>query len=57
MELMPRLPDIISLQLAVEANGHSFGASLFDVLRRCTGVKKLYLGFLVTENQLEVILL
>ncbi|KAM0891035.1 hypothetical protein ACQ4PT_026652 [Festuca glaucescens] len=52
MEHMPRLPDITSLELCVVANGHSFGASSFDVLRRCPGVKKLDLHFLL-ESQLE----
>jgi hypothetical protein len=53
---MPRLPCITSLALFVAASGHSFGASLFDVLRRCTGVKELVLDFM-PQNQLEVILL
>ncbi|XP_047061582.1 putative F-box/FBD/LRR-repeat protein At4g03220 [Lolium rigidum] len=52
MEHMPRLPDITSLELCVVANGHSFGANAFDVLRRCPGVKKLDLDFL-SESQLE----
>uniref|UniRef100_A0ACD5VV12 Uncharacterized protein n=1 Tax=Avena sativa TaxID=4498 RepID=A0ACD5VV12_AVESA len=52
MEHMPRLPYITSLKLQVAANGHSLGATSFDVLRRCTGVKKLYLNFL-PESQLE----
>jgi hypothetical protein len=56
MEHMPRLPDITFLRLGVVANGHSFGASTFDVLRSCTGVKVLVLDFL-SEDQLEVILL
>uniref|UniRef100_A0ACD5VL57 Uncharacterized protein n=1 Tax=Avena sativa TaxID=4498 RepID=A0ACD5VL57_AVESA len=52
MEHMPRLSDITSLKLGVIANGHSLGAISFDVLRRCTGVKKLDLNFLL-ECQLE----
>jgi hypothetical protein len=53
---MPSLPNITFLMLSLIVWGHSFGASLFDVLRRCTGVKKLHLDF-VPENQSEVILL
>jgi hypothetical protein len=56
MEHMPRLPDVTFLRLCVVANGHSFGASSFDVLRSCTGVEVLVLDFL-SKNQLEVILL
>ncbi|CAM0880059.1 unnamed protein product [Alopecurus aequalis] len=53
IEHMPRLPDVTFLALGVIAYGHSFGASSFDVLRRCTGVKKLDLDF-VAEIQLKV---
>jgi hypothetical protein len=56
MEQMPRLPYVTLLDLGVAAYGHSFGTSLFDILRRCTGVKQLELDF-VPEIQLEVILL
>jgi hypothetical protein len=56
MEHMPRLPNITYLALCVMAYGHSFGASSFDVLRRCTSAKKLDLYFL-PEKELEVILL
>jgi hypothetical protein len=54
--LHSRLPHITYLELCVVANGHSFGANAFDVLRRCPGVKKLDLDF-PSESQLEVILL
>ncbi|CAM0880055.1 unnamed protein product [Alopecurus aequalis] len=53
MEPMPRLPDITTLELGVVAYGHSFGASLFDILRKCSGVKELDLDFL-PEDKLEV---
>jgi hypothetical protein len=56
MEYMPRLRNVTFLALGVMAHGHSFGASSFDVLRMCTGVKKLDLDFL-PESELEVILL
>ncbi|KAM0841017.1 hypothetical protein ACQ4PT_059300 [Festuca glaucescens] len=54
-ENMPSLPNITFLALGLIIWGHSFGASSFDVLRRCTGVKKLHLDFF-PENQIEVVL-
>jgi hypothetical protein len=54
MEEMPRLPCLILLSLNLEAKGHSFGASLFHVLRMCTGVRKLALAFGVSTEQLKV---
>uniref|UniRef100_A0ACD5VMS5 Uncharacterized protein n=1 Tax=Avena sativa TaxID=4498 RepID=A0ACD5VMS5_AVESA len=51
MEHMPSLPYVTFLALGVVAYGHSFGASSFDVISRCTGVKQLDLDFL-QENEL-----
>ena len=45
MEYMTKIPDIAFLSRDVMANGHSFGASSFHVLRLCTGVRKLALEF------------
>jgi hypothetical protein len=56
MEEMPRLPYVTLLSLNLEAQGHSFGASLFHVLRMCTSVRKLALAFDVSTEQLKVIL-
>jgi hypothetical protein len=56
MEHMPKFPYVTLVALGVVGYGHSFGSSLFAVLRRCTGVKELDLDF-VPEIQLEVILL
>jgi hypothetical protein len=56
MEHMPKFPYVTLVALGVVGYGHSFGSSLFAVLRRCTGVKELDLDFL-PEIQLEVILL
>ena len=43
MEDMTILPDIMTLDVRVIANEHAFGASLFHVLRLCSGIKKLTL--------------
>ncbi|XP_047066959.1 uncharacterized protein LOC124674950 isoform X2 [Lolium rigidum] len=43
MEGMTIFPVISSLRVVVMARGHSFGASLFHVLRMCTGVRRLIL--------------
>ena len=43
MEDMTILPDIMTLDVRVIANEHAFGASLFQVLRLCSGIKKLTL--------------
>ncbi|CAM0905229.1 unnamed protein product [Alopecurus aequalis] len=43
MEDMTTFPVISSLKILVMAKGHSFGASLFHVLRLCTGLRRLTL--------------
>ncbi|XBI62735.1 hypothetical protein VPH35_043296 [Triticum aestivum] len=53
MEDMPRLPYILFLSVNVAANEHSFGASLFHVLRLCSSVRKLTIAFDVSTRQLE----
>ncbi|KAK1646911.1 hypothetical protein QYE76_064716 [Lolium multiflorum] len=45
MEHMPKL-HITILALGIIADGHCFGASVFDVLMRCRGLKRLDLDFL-----------
>uniref|UniRef100_A0A8R7TK74 F-box/LRR-repeat protein 15/At3g58940/PEG3-like LRR domain-containing protein n=1 Tax=Triticum urartu TaxID=4572 RepID=A0A8R7TK74_TRIUA len=54
MEDMTRLPNITLLTLDVMTKGHSFGASLFHILRMCTGVRKLALVFLGKPSNLKV---
>jgi len=46
MEDMKVLPDHEVLFLNVLANGHSFGASSFHVLRMCVGIRMLVLTLL-----------
>lgn len=55
IEDMTRLPGVTFLSLLMMANGHSFGATLFHVLRMCTGVRKLALEYL--EVKLSLIFL
>jgi hypothetical protein len=40
---MKMLPGVTFLNLAVISNGHAFGASVFHVLRLCSGTRKLTL--------------
>ncbi|CAM0907209.1 unnamed protein product [Alopecurus aequalis] len=40
-----KLPDITRMFLTILPEGHSFGASVFDILRMCTSVKRLVLTF------------
>ncbi|WVZ61602.1 hypothetical protein U9M48_011454 [Paspalum notatum var. saurae] len=43
MEKLTVLPDLMVLNLVLINNGHSFGASVFHVLRMCTGLKAVRL--------------
>jgi hypothetical protein len=43
MEDIKSLPDITGLILEIKPNGHSFGASVFHVLRMCTGLRDMRL--------------
>lgn len=52
MEDMKTLPDIASLVVGVIANGHATGASLFHVLKKCSGIRKLALE--LSSPDLEV---
>ncbi|TKW30183.1 hypothetical protein SEVIR_2G018501v4 [Setaria viridis] len=45
LEGMKMLPAVTSLTLCVTTNGHAFGASLFHILKLCSGTKKLDLEF------------
>lgn len=53
MEDMKVLPNVVVLTMLVINEGHIFGASLFHVLKLCTGIQKLSL-FLHTASDLEV---
>ncbi|XP_044966066.1 FBD-associated F-box protein At5g38590-like [Hordeum vulgare subsp. vulgare] len=50
MEDMTRLPDVTCLSLTLMSNGHCFGASLFHILRLCTGVRKLTLNYFEAQT-------
>ncbi|KAF8695304.1 hypothetical protein HU200_037527 [Digitaria exilis] len=43
------LPQVTFLYLAVFNKGHAFGASLFHLLRMCTGIRKLI--FILSDNR------
>ena len=49
---MKMLPGVTVLNLDLISNGHAFGASLFHVLRLCSGTRKLTLH--ISSNSLEV---
>ncbi|KAM3197397.1 hypothetical protein ACQJBY_072828 [Aegilops geniculata] len=50
MEDITRVPDVKLLGLGITACGHSFGASLFHVLRMCTAIRRLNLGLIVAPE-------
>ncbi|KAF8713916.1 hypothetical protein HU200_027897 [Digitaria exilis] len=52
MEDIKMLPDVASLDLRVVANGHATGASLFHVLKMCSGIRELILE--LSSTDLEV---
>nr|CAB3451766.1 unnamed protein product [Digitaria exilis] len=49
MEDIKMLPDVASLDLRVVANGHATGASLFHVLKMCSGIRELILELSSTD--------
>ncbi|XP_047045351.1 putative F-box/FBD/LRR-repeat protein At4g03220 [Lolium rigidum] len=53
MEDIKRLPDLTHLTLYINPQGHSFGASVFHLLRMCTGVRNLVLKFYSTPHHPE----
>ncbi|XP_051181868.1 uncharacterized protein [Lolium perenne] len=50
MEDIKSLPDITGLILEIKPNGHSFGASVFHVLRMCTGLRDMRLTLMGTQT-------
>uniref|UniRef100_A0A0D9WUZ2 FBD domain-containing protein n=1 Tax=Leersia perrieri TaxID=77586 RepID=A0A0D9WUZ2_9ORYZ len=63
MEDMIMLPGIVSLNLAILANGHAIGPSLFHVLRMWTSIRRLTLvlhiskinNFRGTEHEIALV--
>ncbi|KAM0893287.1 hypothetical protein ACQ4PT_025205 [Festuca glaucescens] len=53
MEDITRLPDLTHLGLHINPKGHSFGASVFHLLRMRTGVRNLVLTFVSTTHHHE----
>jgi hypothetical protein len=47
------LPQVMFLHLDILNEGHAFGASLFNVLRMCSGLRRLSLEF-YTNSDMEV---
>jgi chloramphenicol O-acetyltransferase len=56
MEDITRFPDIEGLALEIKPKGHSFGASVFHVLRMCTGVRRLRFTLMDVISHTEVTL-
>jgi hypothetical protein len=56
MEDITRLPDITYLALDIKIKTHSIGASVFHVLRMCTGVRKVLFTLTGPTSHAEVIL-
>ncbi|KAM0909585.1 hypothetical protein ACQ4PT_014716 [Festuca glaucescens] len=54
MEDMTRLPDITRMSLAITPQGHSFGASVFHVLRMSTSVRARWLTLVGATSRPEV---
>ncbi|KAL6839430.1 hypothetical protein ACP4OV_030700 [Aristida adscensionis] len=47
MDDMTMFPEITFLHLTIIASGHAFGASLFHVLRMCSGIRRLNLELVI----------
>jgi hypothetical protein len=56
MEDIKRLQALTSLELSIYPQGHSVGASVFHLLKMCTGVRNLVLTFDSVTHHPEVIL-